>query len=875
MIKKGVLMLLSVCASALAMAQSATDSTKNDNKNVPEITYSLSAPKKYVIADIKISGLINSSYDDYVLINYSRLAVGDTIEVPGKEITTAVKQFLKQGLFADVAILATKMEGDKVWLEFKLRDNPRITDIRYSGMKKSEREEVQEKIGMMKGGQITQSRIDRAENVVKRYFEGKGFNKVDVRLTQTPDPEKLNFVYLNVDVDKNEKVKVNNILFQGNNEVSASTLERAMKKTRHKSNFQAKLRNFLRSTNYVPTGYEEDKEAIIAKYNEKGYRDAEIVWDTVYSVSPKKVNIEIKVDEGKRYFIRNINWVGNTKFSSEALQAVLDMKKGDVYDQTKLNKRLTSDDDAVGNTFYYNQGYIFYQAEPIEVSIQNDSVDLEIRIVEGVQATINKINISGNDRVYEDVIRRELRTKPGMLFSREDLIRSLRELAQTGHFDPENLQPEPQPDYETGTVDINFPLTSKANDQVELSAGWGQTGIIGRASLKFTNFSIKNLFNRSNSRGFIPQGDGQTLSVSGQTNGRYYQSYSISFTDPWFGGKRPNMLSVGAYFSRQTDMSSYYSRYYGSAYNAYNNYYSNYGSSVATTVDTDKHIMVLGGSISYGKRLNWPDDYFTLQGELAYQLYAMKNWNYFIVRDGYANSLSVNLTLGRSSIDQPVYTRRGSQFSLGLDFTPPYSLFDGRNYAAMEKDASGFENAKKYEWIEFHKWKFKSKTFHPLLPSVVKTPVLMTRAEFGLVGYYNKDKRSPFGTYYMGGDGMSGSSSTYATETVGLRGYENGSLATGASAYTRLGLELRYPILLEPTTTIYVHSFVDAGNAWNEFKHINPFDLKRSAGVGVRAMLPMIGLIGIDWGYGFDKVYYNGAWKKSGGQFNFVIGQEF
>ena len=875
MAKKGIFTLLTLCLALSANAQSQkTDSTQtSSSQELP--TFSYASPKKYVIADIKVTGLVNKTYEDYVIINFSRLAIGDTIEVPGKEITTAVKQFVKQGLFADVAIFPVKVENNKIWLEIRLKDNPRITEIHYEGMKKGEREDIEKKISMVKGTQVTQNMIDRANTVIKSYFNSKGFNKASVNITQTPDPEKPNEIYLKIKVDKKEKVKVNNIIITGNTEVSSATLEKAMKKTRHKHTWSAKLRNFLRSTNFIPDNYTEDKKHLIAKYNEKGYRDAVISWDTVYNASDKKVNIEIKVEEGKRYVIRSITWVGNTKFSSEDLQTALDMKAGDVYNQTKLNNRLTDDEDAVKNIFYYNQGYIFSSTEPVETNIENDSVDLEIRVTEGVQATINKVSISGNDRVYENVIRRELRTKPGALFSREELMRSLREVAQMGHFDPENLKPDVAPNPESGTVDIGYPLVSKANDQVELSAGWGQTGIIGRVSLKFTNFSIKNLFNPSSYKGIIPQGDGQTLTLSGQTNGRYYQSYSVSFMDPWFGGKRPNMLSVGTYLSYQTDMSSYYNRYYNNNSNLNSNYYSNYAVNQKDLYNTDKHILMVGGSLAYGKRLNWPDDYFQLQGELSYQLYSMKDWDYFIVRNGNCNSLSLNFTLSRNSMDQPIYTRKGSQFSLSLDFTPPYSWFDGRNYATMTTDDKGYEKAKKYQWIEYHKWKFKSKTFHPLIPSIQKTPVLMTRAEFGVLGFYNEHKKSPFGTFYVGGDGMTGYSSTYATETVGLRGYENGSIATNASSYTRLGLELRYPVLLEPTSTIYLLSFIDAGNAWASVKDTNPFQLKRSAGFGVRIMLPMIGLMGIDWGYGFDKVSTNGVMQRAGGKFNFIIGQEF
>lgn len=841
--------------------------------SAPVISYTLT-PKKYEIADITVSGLKNAMYEDYVLIGFSGLSVGDKVEIPGSEITNAVKRFWKQGLFSDIKITATKISGDKIWLNIELKDRPRISDISFTGVKKGEREDLENKIGMVKGSQITPNMVDRAKNIITKYFEGKGFNNAVVNITETEDLSKENQIILSIDVNKKEKIKVNNIIIEGNSEVDTSVLEKSLKKTRHKHTSSAKFRNFLRSTNYIPENYEQDKENLITKYNELGYRDARILWDTVYLYNDKKVNIEMKVDEGDKYYLRNLNWVGNTEFSTDQLNSVLDMKPGDVYNQKKLAQRLTIDDDAVGNYFYYNKGYIFYQADPVEVNIENDSVDLEIRITEGPKATIRKITISGNDRVYEDVVRRELRTKPGALFSRDDLMRSLREVAQMGHFDPEKLQsPDIQPDPESGTVDIGYPLVSKANDQIEFSAGWGQTGVLGRLSLKFTNFSLKNLLNPGSYKGIIPQGEGQTLQLSGQTNGKYYQSYSISFMDPWFGGKRPNFLSVGAFYSIQTGVnSSYYNN--NSLYN-YNSIYGNnsYDYNYSNAYDEDKSIKTLGFSVGYGKRLNWPDDYFQIEAALSYQLYKMKNWEYFLIPNGTSNNLSLSLTLSRNSTDNPIYTRRGSQFSLSVQATPPYSLWDGKDYETIAKNADGSESGEKYKWVEYHKWKFKSKTYLSLIPNIQKTPVLMARAEYGLVGYYNKHKKSPFETFYMGGDGMSGYSSGYATETIGLRGYENGSIGYYSSAYTRLALELRYPLILEPSSTIYILSFVEGGNAWAEVKDFNPFQLKRSAGFGARIMLPMIGLIGIDWAYGFDKV--NGSRQYGGSQFHFIIGQEF
>ena len=609
--------------------------------------------------------------------------------------------------------------------------------------------------------------------------------------------------------------------------------------------------------------------------------------DSVVNFNEKKVDIFLKVDEGQQYFLKDIRFVGNTKYSTDYLSAVLGMKPGEVYNQKKLDERLTSDDDAVSNV-YFNDGYLFFNADPVETDVQNDSIALEIRITEGPQATINRVIINGNDRLYEDIIRRELRTKPGQLFSREDLMRSIREIAQMGHFDPENMNPRPIPNAENGTVDIEYNLVSKANDQVEFSAGWGQTGVIGKLSLKFTNFSMKNFLNPKTYKGIIPQGEGQTLTLSGQTNGRYYQAYSISFMDPWFGGKRPNTLSVSAYFSKQTDISSNFYRnnssyyynpysYYGGyggyggyGYGGYGNYYGNYNN-YELALDPDKSMMVFGLSAGYGKRLSWPDDYFQFMATLSYQIYKMHDWNYFLIENGTSHNVNLEFLLQRSSIDNPLYTRRGSQFALSLALTPPYSLFDNKDYAAMDQ-----YDEQKYKLIEYYKWKFKAKVFTPLAPMTVKrTPVLMARAEFGFLGAYNKNKRSPFETFYVGGDGMSGYSSTYATETIGLRGYENGSLSYNANAYSRLSMELRYPFILEPSSTIYGLAFVEAGNAWEDMKDYNPFNLKRSAGIGVRIFLPMIGLMGIDWAYGFDVPNIHTDGKRSGSNFHFIIGQEF
>ena len=870
-----------ICLFGFALAGKAQDAN-TDESSKPVILYS-GTPKKYEIADIKVEGVKN--YEDYVLIGLSGLSVGQSISVPGDEITSAIKRYWRHGLFSNVKITAEKIEDGKVWLKISLTQRPRISEIRYHGVKKSERQDLETRLGLVKGSQITPNLVDRAKTLIERYFDDKGFKNAEIIISQKDDISNENQVIVDVNIDKKEKIKVHEITIVGNKAIKTSKLKRVMKKTNEKG----KLLNLFRTKKFINEKYEEDKQLIIDKYNELGYRDAVIVTDSVTPYDDKTVNVYMEIDEGDKYYLRNVTWVGNTLYPSEQLNYLLRMKKGDVYNQKLLNERLSTDEDAIGN-LYYNNGYLFYNLDPVEINIDGDSIDLEMRIYEGRQATINKIKINGNDRLYENVVRRELRTRPGQLFSRDDLMRSMREIQQMGHFDAENIHPDIQPDPMNGTVDIAYDLVSKANDQVEFSAGWGQTGIIGKLSLKFTNFSLANLLHPGdNYRGILPQGDGQTLTVSGQTNAKYYQSYSISFFDPWFGGKRPNSFSISAFYSRQTDISSryyndsYYNNYYNSMYSGYGGYgmynYGNYNN-YENYYDPDKSIQMWGLSVGWGKRLKWPDDYFTLSAELAYQRYILKDWQYFPVTNGKCNNISLNLTLARSSIDNPLFPRQGSEFSLSAQITPPYSLFDGRDYKGYYTSTGGItqDNRNKlYNWVEYHKWKFKAKTYTALMDYQAhpKCLVLMSRIEFGLLGHYNKYKKSPFETFDVGGDGMTGYSS-YATESVALRGYENSSLTPYGRegyAYTRLGIELRYPLMLETSTNIYVLGFLEAGNAWNDINKFNPFDLKRSAGVGVRIFLPMIGMMGIDWAYGFDKVF--GSSSAGGSHFHFVLGQEF
>lgn len=851
----------------------AEDSTSN--QNVPAILYS-SDPRKYEIADIQVVGADN--YEDNVILSISGLNKGQTITVPGEDITDAAKRYWRHGLFSDVSIKADKIIGNKIFLTITLAMRPRVADIRYNGVKKSERDDLEAKIGMIKGSQITPNALDRAKTLTKRYFDDKGFKNAEVNIVQRDNADNKNEVYVDVNIDKKEKVKVHKITIVGNEALKVGKLKKVMKKTNEKN----KLANIFRTKKFIDEKYQEDKQLIIDKYNELGYRDATIVEDSVSSYDDNTVDVFLKIEEGQKYYIRNISWVGNTIYTTDQLNRLLQMKGGDVYNQKMLEERTVSDDESIGN-LYYNNGYLFYSLDPVEVNIEGDSIDLEMRIFEGQQATLNKVTFTGNDRLYDDVIRRELRTKPGALFNRDEVMRSTRELMQMGHFDPEQIKPDIQPKPEDGTVDLEYQLVSKPNDQVELSAGWGQTGVIGKMSLKFTNFSLNNLLHPGrNHRGIMPQGDGQTLTLSGQTNGSYYQSYSVSFLDPWFGGKRPNQFQVSAYYYVQTDISS---RYYNTA--LMNNMYSgsygygmyNYGNYVnyENYYDPDQYMRMLGVSFMFGKRLKWPDDYFQFQAELSYNRYMLSQWRYFPVTDGNCNEISLNLTLARSSVDNPIYPRQGSEFSASLAITPPYSLLDGKDYSKYNQNSQDDYN-KMFQWIEYHKWKFKSKIYIPLAdPYAVKhTPVLMARAEFGLLGHFNKYKKSPFQTFDVGGDGMTGYT-TYATESIALRGYENSSLTPSRSsegyAYTRFGIELRYPLLLETSSTIFAMAFLEGGNAWHEVSDFNPFDMKRSAGVGVRIYLPMIGLMGIDWAYGFDKVF--GSKAYGGSQFHFVLGQEF
>ena len=869
--------------SAMVLCSLFLSVNAQELEDKPTVVYGQT--RRMPIGGISVEGVQN--YEDYLLIGISGLSVGDVIEFPGEDISQAIKRYWKHGLFSTVKIEADKIQNDSIYLKIVLSLRPRVSQVNINGVKKSEKEDLESKMGIIKGNQITPNIVDRAKIVAKKYFDDKGFKNAKIDILQHDDINNDNQMIVDVNIDKQEKVKVRHIYITGNDHIKRKKFMGGffggglLKKTNEKG-----FKSFFKPKKFIDEKYAEDKDRVIEKYNELGFRDAEIVADSVVDVGDNLVDVYIDISEGQRYYLRDVKWAGNTLYSTAALNDILQMKSGDVYNQKHINERLSKDEDAVAN-FYYNKGYVFNRVIPVEVDVDGDSVDLEIRIVEGKQAAINRIKIYGNDRVYEEVIRRELKIKPGDMFNMEAYKMSYQEIGQMGHFDPEQIDFTPQADETSGTVDLNLGLVSKANDQVEFSLGWGITGVIGKIGLKFTNFSMRNLFGKNrNRRGILPQGDAQQLELSASTNGRYYQSYNLSFYDPWFGGKRPNSLSVSAFYSKQTDVSSsyynssYYNSYYSMLY-GYGNYNNSYYNNYSSYYDPDKYIQLVGASIGWGKRLTWPDNNFSLSATLSYTRYMLKDWEYFLITDGNCNNINLTLRLARTSISNNIFPRTGSQISLSVTATPPYSLWDNKDYKYLSShtsaaDADRMKNLQEmYRWIEYHKWKFQSRFYTPL-SSAQKCFVLMTRFDAGFLGSFNKYKKSPFETFYMGGDGMSGYSYNYYSETIGLRGYDNGCLTPygyEGYAYSRLGAELRYPVLLQGSTNIYALAFLEGGNAWTDIKKFNPFDMKRSAGVGVRIFLPMVGMMGIDWAYGFDSVF--GSKKYAGSQFHFVLGQEF
>jgi len=792
-------------------------------------------PVKYEIASLHIKGV--KFLETNVLANLSGLSVGKKIEIPGDDIAKAIKKYWKQGLFSDVKIVADSIIGTKAYLSIHLTERARLGEFSFNGLRKGEEKDIIEKIEIKKGLQVTEDLLNKIRYIIRNHFIEKGFLDVTVEFDQHIDPATPNKVKLTIVVDRKERVKIKEVEIEGNNAFTDKRVERSMKKTKEKA-----LRNFFRTKKFNEKEFEADKEKLIAFYNKRGYRDARITADSTRHISSKRMIVYITVFEGQKYYFRNITWVGNTKYTTMQLSKALGIKSGDLYDQEMLEKRLYNAEDAV-TSLYLDNGYLFSNIDPVEVSNINDSIDIEMRVYEGRQARIDEVAVIGNTKTYEHVVRRELRNRPGDLFSKRDIIRSVRELAQLGHFDPENIEPTPIPNQANGTVDLNFNLTEKANDQLELSGGWGAGMFVGTLGLRFNNFSARNLLKGKAWRP-VPSGDGQSLALRAQTNGRYYQAYSITFIEPWLGGKKPNSLSVSFYHTIRNN----------------SNFFTN---------ESNKWMKISGVSVGIGRRLKWPDDYFTLYNEASFQNYNLRDWyGYFLYSNGHSNNLSFTTSLGRNSTDQPVFPRTGSQFTLSLQMTPPYSLINGRDYTVLS-------DAEKYKWIEYHKWKYKSSWFITLVGNLV----LHTKGEFGYLAYYNRDiGPSPFEGFDVGGDGLSGYS-IYGIEPIGLRGYANSSLtpvvnnSRSGNIYDKFTFEFRFPFVLKPAATVFGLAFVEAGNCWFDFTTFNPYDFKRSAGVGLRAMLPMFGLLGVDWGYGFDEIPGQPGANRS--QFHFVIGQPF
>lgn len=796
-------------------------------------------PGTYVIGGVVITG--TKYLDESVLISIAGLSVGDSIEIPGEITANAIRNLWKQGLFSDVQMYVTRVQGKTIFLELRLSERPRLSTFKFNGVSKSDADKIREKIKLERDKVVTENVKASTKNAVIDYYVEKGYLNATVNIREVKDSTAANRIILFIDVDKKNRIKIHRIDFEGNYYLTGSTLRGAMKETK-----EAKWYKIFSSSKFIDEKFQEDKAKILAKYTDKGYRDAHIVSDTVFKHDDESVDIRIKINEGHQYFFRNITWVGNIKYSSHVLDSILAIKKGDIYEQSTLDERLFMNQNGRDiSSLYMDDGYLFFSVTPVEVNVENDSIDLEMRIYEGKQARINKVTVVGNVKTNDRVIMREIRTKPGQLFSRNDIIRTQRELAQLGYFDQEKLGVNPKPNPADGTVDIEYTVEEKPSDQLELSGGYGANQLVGTLGLSFNNFSARKFFTKG-AWTPLPSGDGQKLSLRAQTNGKYYQSYNASFTEPWLGGKKPNSLSVSVFHSIQSNGVSY-------------------------TEGNRQSINITGVSVGLGKRLKRPDDFFTIFHEVSYQYYTLRNYvGTFLFANGNSNNLSFQETLSRNSIDAPIYPRSGSNVSFTLKLTPPYSWFNNIDYATASI-------AERYKFIEYHKWKFSSSWFTKLAGNLV----LNTKIQYGFLGLYSREVgAAPFERFYVGGDGLSG----YALdgrEIIALRGYENNSITprneanaqVGGTIFDKYTLELRYPLSLNPSATIYLLTFAEAGNSWLKFSEFNPFSSYRSAGAGVRIFLPVFGLLGLDWGYGFDKVPNNPGANE--GQFHFTIGQQF
>ena len=831
-----IVLLISIFTFFANTSYAQVESIGSDDQQI-----NFAQPKEYELGGITISGI--RYLDEGVLITLTGLNIGERFKIPGDKIATAIENLWKQGLLSDIKVTATKINGDRIFLNFELSERPRLSKFAFSGISKNEADKLRDKLQLVKGKVITENLIQITKNQVKDYYIEKGFLFVETTITTEKDTiGGPNQELMRISVSNKKRVKINKVTFHGNTQFESKKLRRKMKGSKEKGWYK-----IFNSSKFSEEAYEKDKEKVIATYASKGFRDVSISKDSVYKFSDRTVNIDVWIDEGPKYYFRNITWIGNTKYPTSQLDQMLGIKKGDIFSQAKLDEGLfISQSSRDISSLYMDDGYLFFQVTPVEILVENDSIDIEMRIYEGKQATVNRVTVKGNSKTNDKVIMREIRTKPGQLFNRSDIIRTQQVLAQLGYFDQEKLNVTPRPNAADGTVDIEYIVEERPSDQLELSGGWGGgAGVVGTLGISFNNFSARNIAKKG-TWSPLPTGDGQKLSIRFQSNGRYFQSYNASFTEPWLGGKKPNSLSVSVFHSIQTD-------------------------GLPKGNDDRSVLKISGASIGLGKRLKWPDDFFQSYNELTFQRYSLDNWaGTFLFSDGYSNNLNFEQTFSRNSVDGFIWIRSGSQLSFTLQLTPPFSLLDkGTDYATA--------NAKeKYKWIEYHKWKFSGSWYKSLGTKLV----LFSRTQIGILGFYNNDiGQSPFERFYLGGDGLSGFALD-GREIIALRGYNNNTVTpringstVGGTAYNKNTFELRFPVSLNPSATIYTLAFLEAGNNWLGTRNFNPLNLKRSAGVGVRIFLPMFGLLGLDWGYGFDEIEGNPGVNK--GQFHFTIGQQF
>lgn len=817
----------------------------SNNEIIDTIDFDRKAPiltegdgKLYYIRHINLHGVKYLNHD--ILKSSAGLQEGDSIYLPSKFISNAMQRLWSPRYFSNIQIGAT-IEGDSLDLEVFLKERARILRWNIEGVSKSKSKDLMEEVlKLRRNTELSDYVIDKNVKLIKEHYSEKGFRTCDVEVSITNDTVYEQCVNVTFTIDRGPKVKVGVINFEGNEAFEDKRLKRTFKKTHQKSIL------FFQNQKFLSEEYENDKEHMLDFYNSRGYRNATIIRDSVYYIDDKTMGIDIELSEGNKYYIRNINWVGNSVYTTEQLENMFGVRPGDVYDKKSMHKRLgigkeMNPEEMSISSLYNNSGYLMSQIEPAEIVVSPDSLDLEIRIFEGKPFTINEVGISGNIRVDDEVIRRELYVRPGELYNRALLMQTMRTLMGLGHFDEQAIMPDIQP-VSDELVNINWPLQEKASDQFNIAGGWGSGTFVGSIGVTLNNLSIRNMFKRGAWRPY-PSGQNQRLSISGQTNGTYYKALSLSFTDPWLGGRRPNSFTISGYISEQND-----------AYYVWQN--------------ASMYYRTMGLFIGLGKRLQWPDPYFTFYGELGYQRYGLQGWKSFILSDGNANTLSLKLVLQRSSVDAPFFSRSGSEFTLSVQATPPFSAWDGKNYADPN-----LSDQDRYRWIEFHKWLLKGRWYFPLTRN--QNLVLMLGAEMGYLGNYNKNKVSPFERFEIGGDGMTGYN-IYGVDIIALRGYEDGALDPSdyySVAYNKYTMELRYPVILKPNSSIYVLGFLEGGNGFNSWKDFSPFKIKRSAGVGVRLYLPVVGMLGIDWGWGFDAPY--GSTKRSGSQFHFVMGQQF